>query len=118
MKKNVLIILSALLVISSLQSKAQEKDAMPQIENKALSVLIVIKSDAKTVEIDNRLENKVDLDDIDPNHITTISVLKDNEAIEQYGEKARDGVIVIHLRDYASLPDKTKKLFEKVEKKD
>ena len=119
MKKDTLIFLPIFLVISSMHlTGAQEQEIKLSTGNKTPSVLFIIKSSEKTVEIDNRLGNKLDLDDIDPNQISTISVLKDNDAIEQHGEKARDGVIVIHLRDYASLPDKTKKLFEKVEKKD
>jgi hypothetical protein len=36
--------------------------------------------------------------DIDPNTIESITVLKDETAVKQYGEKARNGVIIIELK--------------------
>ncbi|WP_321348242.1 TonB-dependent receptor plug domain-containing protein [uncultured Draconibacterium sp.] len=39
-----------------------------------------------------------DMDDIDPNDIESITVLKDASAIETYGEDAKDGVILINTK--------------------
>jgi len=49
--------------------------------------------DGKVVE-----NGKKDLSDLDPKDIESISVLKDNSATEAYGEKGKDGVIVITLK--------------------
>jgi outer membrane receptor for ferrienterochelin and colicin len=42
------------------------------------------------------------LDKIDPNDIASISVFKGTEAVEIYGDKAKDGIIVITTKSQAS----------------
>lgn len=39
------------------------------------------------------------LDHIDPNDIESINVLKDKSAVEKYGEKGKNGVIIIKLKE-------------------
>jgi N-acetylmuramoyl-L-alanine amidase len=43
-------------------------------------------------------EAKNNLDDINPNSIKSITVLKDKNAIDKYGEKGKDGVIEVELK--------------------
>ncbi|MEI7830375.1 MAG: TonB family protein [Prolixibacteraceae bacterium] len=42
--------------------------------------------------------SKAAMDKIDPNTIESINVLKDKSAVEKYGEKAKNGVILIKLK--------------------
>ncbi|WP_167616400.1 M56 family metallopeptidase [Maribellus sediminis] len=41
-----------------------------------------------------------EIENIDPEDIASVVVLKDNQAIENYGEEAKDGVVVINTKDY------------------
>jgi len=41
------------------------------------------------------VENQTSMNDIDPNHIKSVEVLKGDAAVKKYGEKAKNGVILI-----------------------
>jgi TonB family protein len=49
------------------------------------------------VVIDGK-ESKVDLKDIEPNSIESVSVLKDEAAIKKYGDKGKNGVLEITMK--------------------
>jgi TonB-dependent SusC/RagA subfamily outer membrane receptor len=66
-------------------SSQPKKEAMRVIPSNA-NVLYVV--DGK--EIDN-----FDINNFTPNNIQSITILKDKTAIELYGEKARNGAVVI-----------------------
>lgn len=58
---------------------------------------------------DGKEITKAEMDKIDPNAIEAISVLKDKSATELYGEKGKDGVIVITMKGQKPQePKKTK----------
>jgi hypothetical protein len=64
---------------------------------------------------------KTELEKIDPALITSVHVLKDNNAVALYGEKGRKGVIEIRLKEipyamYGHVTAGDKKLFTEVEK--
>ncbi|MFC3416842.1 Spy/CpxP family protein refolding chaperone [Algoriphagus hitonicola] len=63
-------------------------------ENQENQPLYVIKSSEETIE-----KSSMTNLDIDPNDIESISVLKDKSAAEVYGEKGKNGVIIITLKD-------------------
>jgi hypothetical protein len=48
--------------------------------------------------IDGKEFPEMDMKDIDHKNIETIEVLKGEKAVEQYGEKAKDGVVIIKTR--------------------
>ncbi|MFD2743836.1 MULTISPECIES: M56 family metallopeptidase [Sphingobacterium] len=50
--------------------------------------------------LDGVPQSKGDLDGIDPNSIESISVIKDNSARAIYGEKAKDGVVLISTKNF------------------
>ena len=52
--------------------------------------------------IDGEQIDDVDLKDMDSDKIETIEVLKGKKAIEKYGEKAKDGVVIIKTKDWSS----------------
>lgn len=49
--------------------------------------------------IDGIEKSKKDIDNINPNSIKSISVLKDESAVKKYGEKAKNGVVEIFLKN-------------------
>ena len=88
-----------------------------QSSSKKIKALFVLKAENKSVQIDNRLGNRIEMDSLFSNdNISSMEVLKDISAVEKYGEAGKEGVIILYLKDYASLPNKTKKLFDLSEK--
>lgn len=67
-------------------------------ENQENQPLYVIKSSAETVE-----KSSMSKLDIGPNDIESISVIKDRAATEAYGEKGKNGVIIITLKEGVKL---------------
>lgn len=63
-----------------------------------LSPLFVLTVGDKSVEFDPKANEVLDLQSIDPTAIESISVLKNGEATAQYGDKGRNGVVLISLR--------------------
>lgn len=55
------------------------------------------------IVIDGVVNEKFEIGDIDPNTISSVSVLKDKAATDKYGEKAKDGAIEITTKKYDSL---------------
>jgi hypothetical protein len=49
--------------------------------------------------VDNKERTSTDIDDLLTGDIISVNVLKDDEAVKKYGEKARNGVIVINTRN-------------------
>jgi TonB family protein len=56
--------------------------------------------------LDGKEIKKEELNQLEPGKIETVTVLKDNEAVKIYGEKGRDGVIIIKTKLF---PEQTKK---------
>jgi TonB-dependent SusC/RagA subfamily outer membrane receptor len=56
--------------------------------------------------VDGRVTTAEELEEIDGNKIASISVLKDGAAESIYGEKARNGVIVIKMKEKSFTPTK------------
>ncbi|MEL4308239.1 M56 family metallopeptidase [Joostella sp. CR20] len=49
--------------------------------------------------LNGKIITREQLESVDPNTIESINVLKDENAIKKYGEKAKDGVVEINLKD-------------------
>jgi hypothetical protein len=64
----------------------------------------VLKVDDKSVAIDKHVDTQFDLDSIDPNWIKEIQVLKGFEAKSDYGERGKNGVVIIYFKDFNTLP--------------
>lgn len=56
-------------------------------------------SDEPLIIVDGKEVPNGIIADLDPNKIESISVLKDEKAIEKYGEKGKNGVIVVITKD-------------------
>lgn len=57
--------------------------------------------DKAIIFIDGKKSDKTKVENLNPNDIESVSVLKDGMAVEMYGEKAKDGVIQIKTKEYA-----------------
>jgi TonB-dependent SusC/RagA subfamily outer membrane receptor len=68
--------------------------------------LLVI--DGKIMESQNSEDYNKKLNSIDPNDIASMDVIKGKSAEAQYGEKGKDGVIVITSKKYKTFQEKQK----------
>ena len=76
----------------------------------------VLKVEGKTLEIGKGLLGKIKLDDINPDWISSIQVLKGDQAIKKYGEKSTDGVVEITFKELKILSNEIQNLFKEVNK--
>jgi TonB-dependent SusC/RagA subfamily outer membrane receptor len=51
--------------------------------------------------LDNVEMPGIDLDKVKPEDIESIEVLKENKALEPYGEKGKNGVVIISTKSFA-----------------
>ncbi|MEJ7586517.1 MAG: N-acetylmuramoyl-L-alanine amidase [Ferruginibacter sp.] len=56
--------------------------------------------------IDGKTKSKKDLKAINPDNIESIRVLKGKEAITQYGEKGKNGVVIVQVKERVIILDK------------
>ena len=49
--------------------------------------------------INGRESSKAEVDELDPNSVELMKVIKDKAIIEKYGEKGKDGVVIIKLKE-------------------
>jgi TonB family protein len=56
--------------------------------------------------LDGKEIKKEELNQLEPGTIETVTVLKDNEAVKIYGEKGRDGIIIIKTKLFPAQPKK------------
>ena len=77
-----------------------EKDGKLIQEKKEKNVLVFSSDKEKPlVYIDGKLSDNDGLESTNPNSIKSVSVLKDKAAIEKYGEKGKNGVILITTKE-------------------
>ena len=71
------------------------------------AIFVTLKNQKNTSKLDNTLivvdgavqcKGKAAMDEIDPNDIESIDVLKGESGIAKYGEKGKDGVVSITLK--------------------
>lgn len=82
-----------------------------QLKTRQDSPFFVLKVDDKSLEIDARNNEELDLETIDPNCIESISLLKGNEAKEKYGDKGQNGVVIITFKDLNLLSKELQRKF-------
>jgi TonB-dependent SusC/RagA subfamily outer membrane receptor len=84
--------------IKIIQPTAQEKSVVKE-SNQPLMIL-----DGKILEG----QNDSNLKKIDPNDIASVDVIKDKNAVVVYGEKGKNGVVVITSKKYKAAQEKQK----------
>jgi hypothetical protein len=88
---------------------AQEADASKELKpihfkaTPIYSVLYIFKNTEKTVALDPRKNEKLDLESLDSRWVKTIQTIKAPEAKKIYGEKGAQGVVIIELKDEYTL---------------
>jgi hypothetical protein len=90
------------------QEKATAIDALPLRHS---NPMFVINAGDKTLQIPPAMESRhsfsmdmndiKDMNDINPRWIQSITVIKEQEAIDKYGASGRYGVVIIELMDNA-----------------
>ncbi|MBW2961024.1 M56 family metallopeptidase [Mesonia aestuariivivens] len=58
----------------------------------------ILKKENILIILDGEEISRVDMDELDPNSIKSVTVLKEKKAIKKYGKKANDGVILIDTK--------------------
>ncbi|MBB2146541.1 TonB-dependent receptor plug domain-containing protein [Pedobacter sp. LMG 31464] len=116
MKKLIYLLLLTVLVCSFQQANAQETgsaktkpDTVKTVTSASGFICRVAIDKADTnhplVVLNDEVIEYAGIKGIDPNKISTISILKDASATALYGQRAKNGVIIISTKDY--VPKKT-----------
>ena len=68
--------------------------------HKGESKMVFISDDGEKplMIVDGKEMTEGSMEDIDPEDIATIDVLKGDKAVEKYGEKAKNGVVIIKTK--------------------
>ncbi|TXG35172.1 M56 family metallopeptidase [Seonamhaeicola maritimus] len=82
--------------------KSGTKDKVKVKKNKSGNILFIGDEDGKEplFIIDEKEINKDKFENIDPDKIESVFVLKGEQAIEKYGDKGKDGVVLIKTKDH------------------
>lgn len=67
--------------------------------------------------VNGKRVGEADVASVDVNNITSIEILTDSAAVAQYGESAKDGVILIYTRN-ETLPEKQKQIRSREKEKE
>jgi hypothetical protein len=102
MKYYIAIALATITSAVCAQEVEQSADST-KTENVSLSPNQPVSFNQPLFFIDNNEVNESDVKKVNPEQITMINVIRDSTAISKYGERARNGVVVLHLRDNSKL---------------
>ncbi|SDS05325.1 M56 family metallopeptidase [Gramella sp. MAR_2010_147] len=78
----------------------QSAGDMPVINSPNSKVRIISQDGKPLYMVDDEIQNKEFVDLIDPEEIASIMVLKGDNAIKEYGEKGKNGIIKIRTKKY------------------
>jgi hypothetical protein len=81
------------------------------------SIYFVMKVDDRSLEFDPRGNEKFDFASLDPNTIQSISILKGEEAKNNYGNRAQHGVVIVTFKDFDMISKELQKKFTDLNKK-
>jgi hypothetical protein len=99
------LILSLILLAATPACFAQEANASKVLKPIRFDVpspprpLYVLKAGDKTVELDAKKDEVLDLESLDTNYVQSIGILPAANAREKYGERAANGAVVILFKD-------------------
>jgi hypothetical protein len=107
------IVITLCLVTASLSGFTQSKGSKSNKTDVArVKPLYVLKAEERIAIIDPAKGEKFDIESIDPSWIKAVDVLKGENAIKEYGEKASNGVVIIYFKDYYILSKEVHAFFE------
>jgi hypothetical protein len=93
--------------------------AQTESQNKSVTTvpspapLYVLKADDKVAEIDPEKNKEFSVNSLKPDWIESVDVLTGDKARAEFGEKGRNGVIIIQFKSYYILSKEVHLLFEK-----
>lgn len=106
MKTNSLLIALCLMLRISISGVAQEKE--PNYGTVKLLAkqkpYLVLKVNERVLELKADESDRLDMNKLDAKNIESIHVLKDQEAIDQYAENGKNGVVIITFKAFDKLP--------------
>ena len=85
----------AFLVLTSMLGAAQTVNAANEIKNPVINKLKSIKDSVPLYVVDGKKITAAEMKNLKPADIESITVLKDQKAIEAYGVEGKNGVILI-----------------------
>lgn len=94
------------------QNTSTDPGILPLTTAEPPEMLLIVHVDGKEIEFDAEQKEKLEMESLNPEWITSIQVLSGSEATLHYGPKGRDGVIIIELKDYYLLPPRLQKIVE------
>jgi len=106
--KRVLLVVSLLFsfIVFSQNKLEAKKEIKPSKENFTFNIK---KGNKVFWVVNEKPVSKKVVESINPDHIKSIKIYKGSEAIELYGEKAKDGVVVIVMKTKRELLENKKK---------
>lgn len=121
MKSNQILLLATLLLctqfcLAQIEIKEEKIDRIKINSESKLQPYFVLKVDDRTLEIGRGLLSNVKLEDINAEWISSVEVWKDQQAIDLYGLKALDGVVIISFKDFNILSKELQDMFNKTKK--
>jgi hypothetical protein len=106
MKTNSLLLSLCLIAMVSISGKAQDKE--PNYSTVKLLAkqkpYIVLKVNDRVLEFKANAQNELDMDKLEANNIESMHILKGKEAIAQYTENGKNGVVIITFKAFDKLP--------------
>jgi TonB-dependent SusC/RagA subfamily outer membrane receptor len=109
MKKALLILVFASLGLSAFSQNEPSKIKLIQPSSQEKNV--INESNQPLMILDGKIlegQNDNNLNKIDPNDIASIDVIKDKNAVAAYGEKGKNGVILITSKKHKALQENRK----------
>ncbi|HMG93326.1 MAG TPA: hypothetical protein VK589_24885 [Chryseolinea sp.] len=101
-------LLTGICVVAQDPSQKSKQDNFQSIQVRGLphsNPMFVINAGDKTLQIPPAMESRhsfsLDMSDIEANWIQSITVLKDQQAIDKYGTLGKYGVVILELKDNA-----------------
>lgn len=99
--KTLLLVFFVTLAHAGLAQKDSSQTSVPFVFKLSSSrtPLVILKSDKRTMELDPRNDEIFDMKSIAAKWVKSITVLKDQNAKDIYGERGANGVLIVQLVD-------------------
>jgi len=105
MKKVLLISSLLLFFIGFSQNKLEDKTLAKQPKK---SITFKEKKDSPLYLVNKKIVSEKVVKKLNPDHIKSINIYKGDEALERFGKKAKNGVVVIVMKTHKKILENTK----------
>lgn len=89
-----------------------EEVAKPNFKNKGQKIIVrdlKISNEKPLFVVDGKIIEEKEFQNIDPNNIESIEILKDENAVKVFGENAKKGAIIINTKSHSQPSQKKEK---------